>query len=135
MQLPNPQRKHSKVINGVIHNYDEARKQRVVKYVPIDPQRPQRGVKEVESFEDVPIDADLVNAETGEDLTKYWQPETVLDPSNCMHDFKVTNMGKREVECDLCHWALSFNAGTNYIEEEGKSFIVIKKKKYEITSL
>jgi len=75
---------------------------------------------------------EIVHIPTDTSNMAYWKPETVLDPSNCTHELELIDIGKREVECRNCHWALSFNAGDNYFEEDGKAYIVFKNRKFPI---
>ena len=75
-------------------------------------------------------DEEIVHIPTGRSNQAYYQPEKVLDPSGCAHQFVITDMGKREVECRKCHWATTFIMGVNLVEEGEKAFIVLKGQKY-----
>lgn len=126
-QIDPPIRKHSKVINGHMNHYDQVRNVPIIKYRPIDLLKPEKGIYPSEEMLEVPIDPDI------EGYTKYWEPEMELNPTGCKHNFVITDIGKREVECENCHWAFAFHAGRNYFEEDGKAFVMIKNKKYPLS--
>lgn len=73
---------------------------------------------------------EIVHIPTGKSNMMFHKPETVLSPQGCKHSFQLIDVGKREVECENCHWAFSFHAGRNYHEEDGKGYVTIKNKNY-----
>lgn len=77
-------------------------------------------------------DEEVVHIPSGHSNQTYWKPEMVMDPTGCSHEFEITDIGKREVECIHCHLPTSFNAGINYQEIDGKSTILIKNNAYPI---
>lgn len=123
-QIQAPQRKYSKVIDGHMNHYDEVRHEPIITYYPIDPRKPEKGIFPVAETLEVPVNPDI------EGYTKYWQPEMELNPSGCTHRFTIIDIGKREVECEECHWGFTFNVGVNYFEVDGNPFVAIKNKKY-----
>lgn len=123
-QIEPKQRKYSKLIDGQMLHYDEVRHEPIVRYEPIDPRKPEIGLKQVQDTLEIPISPDI------EGNTKYWQPDMVVDPSGCNHVFFITDIGKREIECENCHWGFGFHVGRNYHEEDGQGYVTIKGKNY-----
>jgi len=56
----------------------------------------------------------------------------VMNPTGCDHSFTFTDIGKREIECELCHFPTTVHIGINYKECEGKAFVSIRSKEYPI---
>jgi hypothetical protein len=79
-------------------------------------------------------DEEIVDLRTGQSNMRYWKPEMVLDPSGCEHEFKVIDIGSREVECAKCHWPVSFHASENFRETQGKAEIRILGTWYPLAS-
>jgi len=76
---------------------------------------------------------EIVHIPTGKSNMRWHKPEMALDPSSCPgHKFIIIDMGKREVECLNCHWQLSFNVATDYLEKEGKGYLTIKGQTFPI---
>lgn len=77
---------------------------------------------------------EIVHLPTGESNMQYHQPEMVLNPEGCEHTFKVVDMGKRELECSNpnCRLMTSFHPAVNFLEEEGKAYVLLNRKQYEI---
>ena len=78
---------------------------------------------------------EIVNLQNGQSNMKYWKPEKVLDPEGCEHEFVITNIGKREVECHKCHMETSFIPGINFKESKSGASITLNKKTYQIIYL
>jgi len=78
-------------------------------------------------------DEEIVHIRTGQSNHKYWKPEKVLDPTGCKHKFFITDIGKREIECEKCNLPTSFIVGVNFFEENGKAYVILKDKKYPVT--
>lgn len=106
--------------------YGTTREEQIVEYVPNNPENPTAGVHPERKTIQVPQEGETIDLETGQSDSKYWQPEKVLDPTGCVHVFEITNLGKREIECQKCTLPTNFHPGINYFEENGKSFIVLK---------
>jgi len=75
---------------------------------------------------------EIVHIPTNQSNHKYWKPEKVLDPTGCKHEFTITDIGKREVECLNCHLGTTFIVGVNFSETKGKTYITLKGKKYPV---
>ncbi len=135
MQLPSPNEgKEPKKIEG--HDalyYDHSHKQAVIDWEPIDPEDPKKGVRPVEKIIDVPDNPEVVDLRTGQSNTKYWQPEKIVAPEGCEHEFIITSIGKREIECPKCNFATSFIAGVNFFEESGKFSVKIRNHLYPVS--
>lgn len=132
MELARPPKKYSKVISGQVHHYDSVRQETVINYKPVDPKKPELGIMAVEDVVEIPVDADLDDATTGRQLTRYWQPEKVLDPTGCDHKFKIVNMGNRECECDKCHIGFTFHV-KDFLEENGIASVLYEENRYPIS--
>lgn len=76
---------------------------------------------------------EIVHIPSNRSNMEYWQLEPVLSPENHTHSFIFTDIAKREIECESCHYPTSFNAGTEYFEDNGAAFVVIKKRKYPVS--
>ena len=79
-------------------------------------------------------DEEVVHIPTGHSNQSFHQPEIVMNPEGCKHEFIVYDIGKREVECSHCHMCTSFIPGINLFESNGKISIKIKGKKYPVQS-
>lgn len=75
---------------------------------------------------------EIVHIPSGKSNMQYHQLEKVLSPEGCEHHFLITDIRLREIECSNCHYATSFHPAMNFFEEEGKAYIYIKHRKYEI---
>ncbi len=84
---------------------------------------------------DVDGHEEVVHIPTNRTNMQYWQPEAVLDPSNCSHQFSLVDVGKREVECSGCGYTTSFIVGVNYREESGIGYIKVKQGEYPVEYL
>lgn len=74
---------------------------------------------------------EIVHIPTGQSNQRYWKPEVVLNPEGCQHEFFITDIGRREVECRNCHFATSFIVGVNYSDDPPQ--FTLKGKKYPIS--
>jgi hypothetical protein len=126
MQIDPPKRKHTKTVDGQTIHYDEVRHEPVITYKPIDPRKPNVGVYPVQDTIEVPVDPDI------EGNTKYWKPEKVLG-GDCIHSFRLMDVAKREIECDLCSWAVTFHISAIRETKEGM-FVRIAKKEYPVST-
>lgn len=126
MQIDPKPRRYSKLINGVMHHYDDVWHEPIINYEPVDPRKPELGVRQVNDILEIPIDPDI------EGNTKYWKPEMVINPQGCKHDLQITNVSKREIECNNCHWAFTFHIN-DYFEKDDSAFVTIKKKSYPVS--
>lgn len=77
-------------------------------------------------------DEEIVHIPTGKSNMSYWKPEMVLNPEGCEHIFYLYNVGRREIECSVCHLTTAFIPGVNYSEENGQAFVTLKGKKYPV---
>ena len=75
---------------------------------------------------------EIVHVPTGRSNHVYYQPEKVLNPEGCEHEFVVTDLGKREIECTKCTYGTTFVAGVNYFEDPDPR-VVLNKKSYPIS--
>jgi hypothetical protein len=75
---------------------------------------------------------EIVHISSNTSNHKYYTPEKVLNPEGCTHEFIVTDLGKREVECTKCNYGTTFVVGVNYFEDP-KPRLVLHKKSYPIT--
>lgn len=113
---PNKDREPKMVVDGKAYYYTKARHEKVTNYVPINPDNPKSGLRKVTSTVVVPEDAEIIDLETGESDSKYWQPETVLNPEGCSHVFALVDVGKREVQCKKCTLSTTIHLGINVRE-------------------
>lgn len=75
---------------------------------------------------------EVVHIPSGKSNMQYWQRESVLDPSKCKgHEFRVVDMGKREIECENCPFQTSFHP-RDHREKDGKAWVRINKKEYPL---
>ena len=74
---------------------------------------------------------EIVDIQSGKSNMNYYMPEKVLSPEGCNHYFKFTNVPKREIECQLCNWALIVHPN-NYFEKKGKAYTTFKGQKLPI---
>lgn len=120
MQIDSPfkNKEPNEVVDGKAYYYTRSKKEKVIDYVPIDPDHPQRGIRRIERTITVPLDGEVIDQETGESDSKYWQSEVVLDPSGCTHVFQITDVGEREIECKKCHLGTTIHLGINFRESE-----------------
>lgn len=88
---------------------------------------PIYGIRKIDGAEE------LVNIKNGQSNMNYYQPEKVLDPSNCNHTFKIIDIAKREAECTQCRLGTSFVVGMSLIELPNEMQIIINNKKYPIS--
>ncbi len=112
--------------------FGETREEMIVEWKPYNPENPRSGIYPETKTIQVPHEGETVDLKSGVSDSKYWQPEKVLDPSGCVHEFEVTSLGKREVECSKCSLGTTFHPGLNYLEENGKSFIIIRNTRYQL---
>lgn len=77
-------------------------------------------------------DEEIVHIPTGRSNQAYYQPEMVMNPEGCDHDFVLTSIGMREVECSRCHYGITFHAGINYTEREGTSYITLHGTEFPV---
>lgn len=75
---------------------------------------------------------EYVHIPTNRSNHAYFQPDVVMDPSGCSHDFRIINMGKREIECVHCRYETSFHAGRNYFEDGTGSFVEVLGGRYPV---
>lgn len=76
-------------------------------------------------------DEEIVHVPTQRSNVAYYTPEMVLNPEGCDHEFYITDIGKREIEC-RCGLATTFIAGINYFEEGNNHTIKFKDKTYPV---
>lgn len=112
--------------------YTQSRKERVVEYVPVNPNNPNAGIRAVEKTITIPLDGESVDINTGESDTKYWQPDTVLDPTGCNHRFKIIDVGQREIQCESCGFATTIHLGINFKEANGVPKVRLQDQWYVI---
>lgn len=129
---PNQNKPFRKIVDGKGYHYDQTRQEQIVSYKPLNPLRPDLGVVPVTEVIDVPIGPEVTDLNTGESNSQYFQPDMVLNPSGCSHEFIVEDMGKREVVCSNCGLGVTFHVGMNYQEEDGQGFILLNKKMYPV---
>ena len=111
--------------------FDKSHEEMVTEYIPVDKHNPLRGVQTVSKVVTVPENPEIVNLETGQSNSKYWKPESVLNPEGCEHHFILIDVGKREVECTKCSLPTSFSVSPGlYREEKGKFFFTYHKKEF-----
>jgi len=86
------------------------------------------GYRDVEGLEEV------IHISSGKSNMEYHLPEKVTNYENCEHTFKIVNMGMREIECSnhLCRLITAFHPAINYREVEGKGYVRLNNKEYEI---
>lgn len=134
-QLPSPNqgKKFKKVEGSEGYYYDESHKQMVTEYKPIDPNKPNLGVTEEQKIIDVPHNPEVIDLRTGASNSQYWQPEMVMNPSDCDHEFFVTHLGKREIECSKCQYGTTFHPAINFFEDNGHPSILLKNRYYPIS--
>lgn len=87
---------------------------------------PEWGVRKVDGHEEI------VFIPSGRSNIQYWQPEAVMKPEGCQHEFTVVDVGHREVLCNLCNYATTFHVGINYVEDNGEPYIILRDKQYRI---
>lgn len=75
---------------------------------------------------------EIVNIKTGKSNMVYHKPELVTHYDGCNHEFRILNISAREVECDKCQYQLTFHVTENYVEEDGKAYVVLNKRKYPV---
>ncbi len=133
MQLPSPfeGKPFKKTVAGKGYHYTQSRQEEVTVYKPLYPDRPNSPVVEQKETVEVPLDGEIVDLTTGQSDSKYWQPETVLDPTGCQHQFHLVT--SREVICDACGWTTMLHPALNVVENKQGLFIVIKGRRYQIT--
>lgn len=75
---------------------------------------------------------EVIHIPSGRSNMNYYKPEIITRYGDCQHVFRIVNMGIREVECRNCQLLTSFHPAVNYIEREGKSYIRLNGKEFEI---
>lgn len=75
---------------------------------------------------------EIVDLKTGKSNMTYIKPEPVTFYDGCTHEFRMLNVGTREIECEKCQFQLTFHVTENYFEEDGKAFVLLNKRKYPI---
>jgi hypothetical protein len=130
-QLPSPyaNRPFTKVEGHLGYHYTDSH----TEIVPALGQDEYGRTIETSQTVEIPHDPEVVNIHNGVSNSQYWQPELVLNPEGCQHQFVVTDIGLRELECLHCHIATSFHAGRNVVEEQGQAYVVFHNKRYPIT--
>jgi hypothetical protein len=113
--------------------YGETRTEQVINYKPTNPHDPRSGVYPVAETVEVPVSGETIDLRTGQSNSKYWEPEMVVNPQGCMHDFTFTSVGKREIECSNgCGFETTFHPGINYKEEGGRATVILKGVRYPL---
>lgn len=79
-------------------------------------------------------DEEVVDIRSGTSNQTYYQPDTVMNPQGCGHEFTVVNMGKREAECRNCQLPITFIPFVNFKESKGTATITIKNTSYPVIS-
>lgn len=92
---------------------------------------PTRTVADYAYYNEGTNDEEIVHVPTQRSNVAYYTPEMVLNPEGCEHEFYITNLGTREVEC-RCGLATNFIVGVNYSEEDNNPTITFKHKKYKL---
>lgn len=77
---------------------------------------------------------EIVHLDSGNSNQSYYIPDMVLNPEGCDHDFIMTHIGKREIECSKCNYATSFILGVNASEKNGNCFVTHKGRVYKISA-
>lgn len=78
-------------------------------------------------------DEEIVHIPSNKSNQNYYIPDVVLDPTGCEHDFIVTDVNKREIECNKCQYESSFVLGVNAEERDNKLQVILNKKTYSIS--
>jgi len=135
MQIPSPNAgRQPQMYRGKEALYFESsHPQEIVEYEPVSKWNPLAGVKAVSKVAIIPDNPEIIDTRTGESNSKYWQPEKVLDPEGCDHDFVITNVGKREAECSKCKLPTNFHIGSAFREEDGKYFLTYHEAEYPLS--
>lgn len=134
MKIPSPnQGQPYNLIKDGKGYYGEVRQIKRVVYKPTNPDNPHSGVRAEEVIEKIPVNAEGVDLESGTSDSEYWQPEVVTKSFDCNHDFEITNIGIREIECRLCHYNTSFHAGRNFFEDKDGPKVKIQGQLYSIS--
>ena len=90
---------------------------------------PEYGIRNEHTSEE-----EIVYLPTGNSNQTYYQPEVVLNPEGCDHSFKLTNIGKREIECEKCQYSSSFVLGNNAEEANGSIVVKLRNKEYIVST-
>lgn len=85
------------------------------------------GIRQLDGVEEI------VHIPTNKSNVKYWQPEPVVKPQGCEHQFRLVDVGAREVICDNCNLATTFHVGVNYYEQKGQPYFTMRGKSYPIS--
>lgn len=93
---------------------------------PFDSETETHGYRMVDGVEEI------VDKRSGKSNMDYFTPEQQTFYENCMHKFRITSLGKREVECVFCHLFTSFHPAVNFKEESGKAWLRLRDRDYEI---
>lgn len=75
---------------------------------------------------------EVIHIPSGKSNMNYYVPEVITRYGDCTHLFKIVNMGIREVECRNCQLITSFHPAVNFKEENGKAYIKLNGREYEI---
>lgn len=75
---------------------------------------------------------EIVHLPTGRSNMTYYEPEKVTHFDGCNHEFRIINIGLREVECRLCEYQTLFHPAINFKEVEGKAYITLKNTDYPV---
>lgn len=114
--------------------YGVTREEAIIDYEPILNARGDVvGIEPKESTITVLVDGETRDLKTGQSDTKYWQPDMV-HPAECPHEFIMIDGTKREVECKNCTRISTFNAATEYLEKDGRAYVVVDKRYYPLVS-
>ncbi len=76
---------------------------------------------------------EIVHIPTNRSTQQYWKPEMVMNPEGCNHEFIITSVGKREIECPKCHFATTFIVGVNFFEKNKKLSVKIRNRFYSVS--
>lgn len=88
----------------------------------------QYGVRKIDGHEEI------VHIPTQQSNMKYWKPEMVMNPVGCSHQFDITNLGSREIECNKCGFGTQMHLGINTTEDSSGLKISLKNKSYPINT-
>lgn len=77
---------------------------------------------------------EIVHIPTSVSNTQYHQPEKVTHFEGCNHSFRFLSIGRREVECEMCHFTTSFHV-SDFKEEGNRGYVKVNKTEYPVLFL
>lgn len=83
------------------------------------------GYRTVDGLEEV------IHIPSGRSNMQYLQPEKVTHYEGCNHSFRFLSVGKREIECEMCHFTISFHP-IDFREANSRGYVRINRVEYPV---